>query len=195
MIEVPLQFNVKNLASLATALINGDDNSLERLIVGKFEHMGEELLMQLMGQFVTSPSFQQIPFVQEYERTRQQFLNGLTPTPLPAGQKVLNALQGLFAAKTMGAGGPGKPARWERTDWATSRQDWLDNRWRHDWRSQPRDVRGRWIPGRLDYIASSLMYRGHRVGRLTKKKRRLLRARRKYVRKVIGGYISSFGRE
>jgi len=36
-----------------------------------------------------------------------------------------------------------------RLGWKQSRQYWLGEAWKHDWRSQPRDVHGRWIQGRL----------------------------------------------
>lgn len=39
----------------------------------------------------------------------------------------------------------------EQPTWQNSRQKWLDAAWRHDWRSQPRDPTGRWIPGRLKH--------------------------------------------
>jgi hypothetical protein len=73
---------------------------------------------------------------------------------------------------------------WGRTNWAQSRQDWLDNHWRHDWRSQPRNVLGQWIPGRLNYIAPALMYQGKKPGRTVRTFRKKRRARRAAARKL-----------
>ena len=54
-----------------------------------------------------------------------------------------------------------------------SRQQWLDEAWRHNWRSQPRDWHGRWTPGRLKHPY------------MTKGARRIRAKRRSAARKAV----------
>jgi len=77
-----------------------------------------------------------------------------------------------------------RSSKWSRSEWASSREDWLGNQWKHDWRSQPRNALGKWIPGRLSAIESQLQYKGKKAGRRTKRRRRLRRAARLRGRKM-----------
>jgi hypothetical protein len=63
--------------------------------------------------------------------------------------------------------------RWRRGGWASSRQQWNADRWKHDWLSQPRNAIGEWIPGRLPYPVTTVSHLSRRV-------RRQRRARRRY---------------
>ena len=104
----------------------------------------------------------------EFERLRNKWLSGALPVSLKD-------------KKT----GPQRGGKWTHSQWAGSREDWLNNRWKHDWRSQPRNpATGRWIPGRLDYIASNLQYAGTKPGRTVRTFRRKRRARRAAARKM-----------
>jgi hypothetical protein len=110
----------------------------------------------------------------ELENLGKHFLSTGLPQPW---QKIVSSAYSPLRRRVHGEHSLRSHAAWARTDWATSRDDWLDNRWRHDWRSQPRDARGRWIPGRLQtwYVSTSMRYRGTHAGR---KKRRTMKTRR-----------------
>jgi hypothetical protein len=80
----------------------------------------------------------------ELNRMRSQWLSAVTPAPLP-GQGFINRVQNTFQKNAHLLTRP--EGKWQK--WSRSRQQWLDESYRHDWRTQPRDVRGRWKPGRL----------------------------------------------
>lgn len=187
------------LTKLATALVNGDDNIVEKLIANKLENMGEDMLMQLIGRAV--PGFDVVQRaaaavetggVSEFNRLRSQWLHSITPSALP-GSGTLRRLQSAFDKNKHLLSRPGgtrltwigkdwndPDKKWVRIvddtgghwKWNRSRQQWLDEGWKHDWRSQPRDPRGRWIEGRL------------RHPYISKGARRIRRARRKAAREM-----------
>jgi hypothetical protein len=183
-------FNVKFLSQLAAAGIEGEAGILEQIIQKKLEGEAEHLVMRFLGgplglgqrvQKAVATGGQS-----EFDQTRDRFLRPLTPH-VPHGG-LIRKLDAFIGA---GGGKKGRFKRrgkygWQATDWASSRDDWLDNRWRHDWRSQPRDQRGRWIPGRLEYIAAQLQYRGkRRVGRTVLRRRKLRKLRRLATRREL----------
>src|SRR6185437_674263 len=93
----------------------------------------------------------------EVSRLGEEVLGKLRPGSVPYSSAVKKLLGLLRQSPEAGQqGGSGPHGRWTHADWAKTRQDWLDNRWRHDWRSQPRDVEGRWVPGRLSYVDAKL---------------------------------------
>jgi hypothetical protein len=178
--------NVGQIASLVGAMLEG---GLEKVLEDKLEGLGEEYLMKYLagpfdgaGQRISQAI--KTGGASEIERLGQDWLNAAMPRPLP-GSAFLNKMQNALVVsgqqpsrrRIHGAHGAGSEA-WSRTDWASSRDDWLGNRWRHDWRSQPRDEHGRWVPGRLDYIAIALQYQGTRKGRSKRRKLRLRRLAR-----------------
>lgn len=92
-----------------------------------------------------------------------------------------------------------EPARdskvpWRRSNWATSKQDWIANKWKHDWRSQPRipagsaqiistrrgDIHagGEWTFGRLSSPVEGAPAIGKGKQRSSRKSRMLRRYRR-----------------
>lgn len=83
-----------------------------------------------------------------------------------------------------------RKAKWQRGGWAKSRQEWLDEGWRHDWRSQPRDAKGRWVAGRLDYPLQKKLG----VSRRGRKIRRFRKKYRAAGRSAARGIIASWGR-
>ena len=86
------------------------------------------------------------------------------------GQALLKKMQDVFLYPTSQ-----HRKVWERGDWATSRQDWLTNAWRHDWRSQPRNQIGEWIPGRLPYPVITARMIGKGKARSSRQRRRINR--------------------
>jgi hypothetical protein len=169
-----LVFNTNALGRLATALINGDDNIIERMIARKIEGLGEKLIGDLIGgQFGTFSRIQQAintGGASELSRMRRDWLNNVMPsTPSLPGSRLLNRLQSSFdKSKHLLTRPEGK--HWE---WSRSRQEWLNRDYRHDWRTQRRDWHGRWIPGRLRYPY------------VPKETRRMRAARRRIARKVL----------
>lgn len=194
-------FNIKFVTNLAKAAFTGEEELLENILQKKLEGMGQSLIMSYLGGPAgTASRIQQAVATggqSEFDRTRDQFLHSLMPSGGRAGG-VARKIGALFDASGRGyrgrGHGRGRAGSWQASTWAASRQDWLDNHWHHDWRSQPRDEHGRWIPGRLDYIAAQFQYRGKpHKGRtvLRRRKRRRLRrlATKRELKKMLGkGY-------
>lgn len=184
---------VKFAAGVLDKLLHGDTAGLGNILQNKLEGMGEELIGQFVGgPMATARRFSQAVStggMSEFEKTRNQFLNSLKPRAAPYTGAV-RRIAGMFESRARRTRhGGGRPGTWQASNWAKSRKEWLDDRWKHDWRSQPRDVLGKWIPGRLDYIPLEMRYRGKRVGRtiLRRRKRRKLRkiATRREIKKLL----------
>ena len=174
------------VAKLVTSLIEG--GGLDNLLSKKLEALGEDFLRAQLG-----GSFGALGGQEQFDKLRSNWLNkakGATPYK-GFLDKLFGVLDSATQAKGGGRGGVGKNAKWSRSGWARSRSEWLDNHWKHDWRSQPRNPEtGQWMAGRLDQIDSSLRYSGTKAGRKTKRRRKLrtqARARgRKAARKMLG---------
>ena len=162
---------------MVAALVS-DGGGLEKAILKKLERMGGELLLEQLGlpgggSFGVfnlkslMPKALELPGIQPV-RVKTQFLRGLQQEFLGKKKK------GRWRERSA----------WGRSNWATGRDDWLDNKWRHDWRSQPRDVFGKWVPGRLTTAAAALQYKGKKIGRRTKRRRKLRRLSRLRGRKA-----------
>lgn len=181
-----MAFSVKLLTDVGGALLTGEGGLLGRILEKKIESMGRDLLMQhTIGAIAPLDRvFKAVSTggMSEFERARDQFLNQFKPRPLPGLRRVGSIFSAAGRSKRRRRIRPGT---WQASNWARSRDDWLDNRWRHDWRSQPRDELGRWIPGRLDYIASDLRWRGKRVGRVIKRRRKKRLFYKRAVRKAL----------
>lgn len=183
-------FSVKFATGIIDKVLHGDSASdaggiLGTILARKLEGMGEDLIMDYIGgPMGTAQRVSQAVRTggqSEFDRTRDQFLNALKPRALPH-QGLINKIGGAFQARARRARRY-RPGTWQASSWAASREDWLQNRWHHDWRSQPRDERGRWIPGRLDFIAAQLQYRGKRPGRTTLRRRKRRKLRRLMTRR------------
>src|SRR5512135_2872551 len=105
------------LTQLATALVNGDDNLIEKLIAKKLEDLGEDAIMQLIGGPL-APAMRVAKAVEtggasEFNRLRSQWLSGLRPAPLP-GQGTIGRLQRAFERNKYLLSRPGgERLRWE----------------------------------------------------------------------------------
>jgi hypothetical protein len=194
-----LGISVNDFVSLGEAMLSGKNNAVSNLIENKLQSLGQKMVTDMVGQVVTAPSFAQIPIISDFQRGRDQWLNAilrpLQQLPGPLGTFANAAGLGSYSQVPMGQRGAHAGPAWQRTDWAASRQDWLDNKWKHDWRSQPRDILGRWMPGRLDYIPSALQYTHSRAGRVLRKRRQQQRARRAAYRPLARQFIASWGRD
>jgi hypothetical protein len=187
-----MPFNIKFAAGVLDKLLTGKSDELGDILAHKLESMGEDLLMEFVGGPLGAAQRVSTAVAtggqSEFDKARDEFLRGLKPGPLPhAG--LIRKVGRLFGAG--GGGGrsrrPGqaRPGSWQASSWASSREDWLDKQWQHDWRSQPRDILGRWIPGRLEYISSQLQYRGKRAGRKTLRRRKLRKLRKIATRREL----------
>jgi hypothetical protein len=158
-------------------------NDIEALVKKKLEEMGAEFLAgYLPGTSATSQRINQAiqtGGLSEINRLGETALQNMLPARWYAPLR----------RRIHGEHSPRSHAAWARTDWATSRQDWLDNKWFHDWRSQPRDARGRWIPGRLQWINDELKYPGTRPGRRKLKKLRARRLGRRVGRRAARQWL------
>jgi hypothetical protein len=175
------------LGNLANVLITGNESALENLLAKKLEELGEDALMQLVGNL--SPDMgianRVVRAVEtggesEFNRARNEWLHAISPTPLP-GANILQKLEDLFEKRKqqIQSTRPDRPeGNWWM--WSNSRHQWIDQRWRHNWRSQPRDWHGRWEPGRL------------RHPYISKGARRIRRQRRAAARKAAKQLMQGF---
>ena len=185
--------NVGTVGKIANALIEGDRNIIEDLVVDKLEDFGRELIAR---QIHHSPLGEGAEIAQriaeahetagasELERLTKHWLRPRPPR-LPG---VLGKFHRAFERAYNDTTRFRKKARWQRGGWAQSRDQWLNDGWRHDWRSQPRNRIGEWIPGRLSYAVSQ----GSRVSRRVMRIRKLRRARRAVGRQAVRGIVSSW---
>jgi hypothetical protein len=165
------------IARLVGAMIGGDENMLTKLIETKLEDMGEDALMSLLGGPMAMANeigaAVQSGGASEFSKIRDAWLRNITPSKLP----YQNMLQHIFdKARANQSRAP--RGKWTSTTWAQSRQDWLVNRWMHNWISQPRDWHGRWVVGRLSQpyqSAKPKRVRGIKAKRLRRQRRRMAR--------------------
>ena len=142
-------FKLGGLDKLASSLMSGEENFVTKIIEKKIEKLGDKLISDLfdfdipgigVAQRITSAVTS--GGVSEGERARDEWLNTFKIPPLPiAGplNKAFNALAGKLSQAAPPPAGAKKYLRWDQ-----SRHRWLDESWKHDWRTQPRDVHGRW---------------------------------------------------
>jgi hypothetical protein len=173
--------DVTALSKLGQALMHGDDNLISRLIENKLEDLGKDLLQDLLpsepavigriGKAIETGG------ASEFLRARNAWLSSVTPAPLP-GQGLIGRIQNSFDKNKHLLTRP--EGKWQK--WSKSRQQWLDERYRHDWRTQPRDYHGRWKVGRL---------RSPYVG---KQRRHLRTMRRRAARKMARQIMAEMNR-
>jgi len=171
-------------AGTYTKLLKQLVGSLDELIEDKLESTGRDLITNLILAIPIGPGFAaaqrfaeaiESGGAREYERARGQWLNAIKPSFIDPGtgsglsRKVLDAFKNASEKAIKESSRP-EAGHWK---WSRSRREWLNEDWRHDWRSQPRDKLGRWIPGRLKtiYVAPKL--------------KKLRSARRRFVRKIV----------
>lgn len=116
------------------------------------------------------------------------------------GQQLLNKMQEAVSQPTQLFTRSRRKALWRRNDWASSREHWLSDAWKHDWRSQPRSpagssIGGEWIDGRLDhpFVGAPAIGKGkQKSSRKSRQMRRYRRygrlAARDFVRGQKGGH-------
>ena len=182
-------FGVGQIANMVSALIEGDDNLLDQVLTKKLEDLGEDFLMRQLAGPTGGLTDRFIQGIQsggesEFERVRRQWMTGKSFGSQPASKFVNKLFSVMDHADQAREKNAHSGARWAKSEWARSRNDWLDNHWRHDWRSQPRDAKGRWIPGRLKYIVENMRYQGTKPGRRTLRRRRLRRRSKRMGRQA-----------
>jgi hypothetical protein len=182
-------FGIGVMGQLVGKLAANNFALIDAILTNKLEQLGENTLLNALAPLNgAGPAKRIVDAIEsggmsEIDKLGEEFLHKLTPKPGELGGRVLG-IAGRY--RIHGQHGPASSAAWARTDWATSRDDWLDNRWKHDWRSQPRDLRGRWIPGRLNYVPLALQYRGSRKGRVKRRKMRARAFGRLRARRLLG---------
>jgi hypothetical protein len=171
------------VSKLVASLLEG--GGIDNILSKKLETLGEDFIrsqLSLGGAFGSADKFLSgFDSQAQFDKLRTNWLNQVKGKPLPYQgfvSKLFNVLDEAVGGKGAGKGA-GRNAKWSRSSWARSRNDWLDNHWKHDWRSQPRDpISGRWLPGRLATIDPALRSRGVKTGRITKRRRKLRRQAR-----------------
>lgn len=173
------------LGKLAESLIAGEDNFITKLVGKKIESLGKNLIDDLIKQSFgrgakdfaeTLGNAILAGTPAEFKRARDQWLNAVKEKPLSSqASKLSMQLQKAFQIQAQEQSRPDQ-GHWK---WSKSRRDWLNEDWKHDWRSQPRDKVGRWIPGRLKTIYISTGAKKIRSARR--------RAIRKQVREMMRG--------
>src|SRR4029077_17645418 len=178
------------VSGLAQALLNNKDGDplglVGKILVKQLQSAGEDLIMDAIGGPLCAAKrvaeAVRTGGQSEFDRTRTEFLHSLKPSTSFPGSGIIRTVGGLFEKRAKRVGRY-RPGTWQASSWASSREDWLQNRWMHDWRSQPRDERGRWVPGRLQYIEAHLQYRGKRAGRVVLRRRKRRKLRRLMTRR------------
>ena len=169
------------LGQLIGSLLQGADNTVEKLVFEKIESLGKDVIADLIRQTPLgaglSASKRYMNLIgmnqREFKQERDNWLNSLiSPSQSDTGSRLSTKVQKAFDKAAESKSERSAGSHWK---WLKSRQNWLDEAWKHDWRSQPRDAIGRWIEGRLNYI-----YVGR--GKASKKVRS---ARRRYARKIV----------
>ena len=180
------------LGQLIGSLLQQGDNIIEQLVFKKVEELGKDVIKDLVRSTPLGAGIRAAGKFQSwtgggpsnFKQERDQWLNSLVePSKKPGtgsrlSKKIQEAFDKVVNAKPEGS----KKNKW---DWYNSRKDWLSNEgWQHDWRSQPRNLAGRWIKGRLNYI---YVARGNASKKVRSVRRREARRRIKWNPKT-GNY-------
>lgn len=173
------------LGQLAESLLKGEENLIEKIVGKKIEELGKGLINDLIK---ASPIGSGVEVAKrlgeaileggptEFKRARDQWLNAVqAPALTGSASKLSVKLQKAFQIAAKEQSRP-EQGHWK---WSKSRQSWLNEDWKHDWRSQPRDKIGRWLPGRLKTI-----YIAPKVKKVRSARRRAIR---KQVRESFRG--------
>jgi hypothetical protein len=180
------------VTKVVASLLQG--GAIDDLLTKKLEDLGEDFIRNQLsgplGALAKVGGGGDFDFAEQ----RDAWLNKISKSALPSlpnlpHQNLLNKIfsiveQARPAVKKKRGNWRAKSA-WQRSSWARSRNDWLDNHWKHDWRSQPRNpITGQWMPGRLEQIDAARTAKGKQVGRRTKRRRNLRRQARTRGRKA-----------
>lgn len=179
-------FSVSSLlGQLAASLLQGEGNFIAKMVGAQIESAGTNIIKDLISQSVgfkakkageTLGNAILFGSPQEFKRARDQWLNAMNEKPLTGSEsKLSEQIQKSFQIAAREQSRP-EQGHWK---WSKSRNDWLNEDWKHDWRSQPRDKLGRWIPGRLKHIYVSTSVKKSRSARR--------RAVRKQVKEMFRG--------
>ena len=171
------------LGQLIGSLLQEADNVVEQAVFKKIEELGKETIKDLIMSTPLGAGIRAVESFQalmgggrsDFKKARDQWLNSLiepSRTSSGTGSRLSKKIQKAFDEAAARPDRPDKSGHWK---WSKSRQDWLNEDWKHDWRSQPRDLAGRWVKGRLNYIYVPR-------GRASKSVRS---ARRRYAKKII----------
>ena len=181
---MPVSVSTGVLGQLVASLLQGGDNVVEKLVFEKIENLGRGVISDLIrntplgaGMAFSERFVNTIETggAKQFKRARDQWLNSLVKPVRGVGtanrlaKKIEIAFQKAAEEEYQKSSKP-KQGFWK---WSRSRQEWLNEDWRHDWRSQPRDLIGRWIPGRLNTIY------------ISPRAKRVRSARRRAVRKQV----------
>ncbi len=191
---MPVEVSTGVLGQIIASLLHGaGDNPIEELILNKIKDVGKEKIKELIQETpLGEPLGQAREFKErfmgaiesggatEFRRVRNQWLNDLKKSLdyKRSGQsatRFAKKIDDFFQQAAQDQGRP-KGGYWK---WSRSRQEWLDEGWRHDWRSQPRNLIGRWVPGRLNFI-----YVSPRLKKIRSARRRAVR---KQVKEMFRG--------
>lgn len=167
------------LTALAASLRRGDDNVISQHVQRRLEGTGRRFISDIIQMTPLGAGLALAGRAQSFLESGGESEFGLTMPSLPSApafvKRFARSLQ-VEAGKYDRRGGRGRqPPTW-RTMGYESRKQWLDDRWRRDWRSQPRNRIGWWIPGRLDYPVAMFSRRQIRIKRIRKESRAMGRA-------------------
>jgi hypothetical protein len=168
---------VGQIAKLVASLVS--EGGLEKIIEKKLVAMGGDFLLSQLGVAMPGNLLGDISNLMP----KALSVKDLMPQQLQVNTGFLRMLTKDFVGKKTKGNWRARSA-WGRSNWARGRDDWLDNHWKHDWRSQPRDALGKWVPGRLTYVETQLQYKGKKAGRRTKRRRALRRQARRRGRRA-----------
>jgi hypothetical protein len=197
---------VGQIAKLVAGLISGEGNLIDKILASKLDQLGEGFLKKQLGgelDFGAGIGLPKFRSHNDFDKLRRAWFSQSTGPafkgPEDLFEKIFSTMEAQDTRSSPG-GGTGNTkrarARWTKTDWARSRSEWLDNKWKHDWRSQPRDaITGRWLPGRLDNIAATLRYQGSKAGRKTLRRRKQRRKARLSGRRAARKLFKSLKRK
>jgi hypothetical protein len=185
------------IAQLIEGLIAAYDIGIDKYLEEKVADVGKEFIVDVAKEFIPGFSefeetvsgikrFRKIVTTTEEERlrelgkgVREKLFEELKR--LPHGADKTELLNQIFADQDKHL------PRWRRSAWARSREDWLENKWKHDWRSQPRNRIGEWIPGRLPYPVVALGQK-RPIGRNALRRRKIKARYRRVARIAIKRY-------
>jgi len=163
--------------------------AITKFVEEKISDFGADAIMEFVSDSPIGAAFSAMTKMSEFiESSGTSGLNELISheakhfTYKYKGSELIKKIQDSFEHPT-------HLSEWQRVDWAGSRENWLANRWRHDWRSQPRNRIGEWIVGRLPYPVSAVGI-GKGKSRTSRSRRRVNRYKR-YGRLAARSY--SFG--
>lgn len=170
---------------------------IKDLLENKIEEVVEHVVMEVIHATGESPLGTGLEIAERAEKFFKS--GGASEVNIALGRLGLSSLRGAVNLIAHPPTARREP-QWVRSGWAKSRQEWLNESWRHDWRSQPRDLKGRWIPGRLPYPVAGAPRKGtkwgvSRRGRQILARRRMKNKYRKIGRKIGRDFVASWGRD